>query len=220
MVKRLDKPAIDDRLLETAIEQIGRHGLEGASTRAIAAAAGTAMSSITYHYGGKHGLYLAAARHIAGQIGEGLQSALQHAEAVRREAPGPQGAIAAILAVVDGYTNMMTSPQSAHWSRFIVREQMDPGPAFDIIFAEVMKGLADRLTHLIRETAGGRLDDAEARVKAIAIIGQALIFRVARVTVLGVTGWPEVTPTEAAQIRGTVHAHTTAILESIRGAEE
>ena len=38
--------------------------------RAIATAAGTTMSSITYHYGGKQGLYLAAARHIADQMGE------------------------------------------------------------------------------------------------------------------------------------------------------
>src|SRR5882672_7599510 len=59
---------IDDRLLDVAVDQFGRKGLEGASTRAIAAAAGTAMSSITYHYGGKEGLYVATARHIAAQI--------------------------------------------------------------------------------------------------------------------------------------------------------
>ena len=57
-----------DRLLEVAVREFGQKGLEGASTRGIAAAAGTAMSSITYHYGGKEGLYLAAADYIAQQM--------------------------------------------------------------------------------------------------------------------------------------------------------
>ena len=56
---------VQSRLLDIAISEFGAKGLEGASTRGIAAAAGTAMSSITYHYGGKEGLYLAAADRIA-----------------------------------------------------------------------------------------------------------------------------------------------------------
>ena len=52
---------LQHRLLEIAIAEFAAQGLEGASTRGIATAAGTAMSSITYHYGGKEGLYLAAA---------------------------------------------------------------------------------------------------------------------------------------------------------------
>ena len=60
---------VQQRLLEIAVREFGLKGLEGASTRGIAAAAGTAMSSITYHYGGKEGLYLAAADHIAAQMG-------------------------------------------------------------------------------------------------------------------------------------------------------
>src|SRR3546814_4490035 len=37
----------------------------------LAKAAGTAMSSITYHYGGKEGLYLAAADYIVSQMDDG-----------------------------------------------------------------------------------------------------------------------------------------------------
>ena len=52
-------------ILIFAVREFGSKGLDGASTRGIAEAAGTAMSSITYHFGGKEGLYLAAAEHIA-----------------------------------------------------------------------------------------------------------------------------------------------------------
>ena len=56
---------IRERLLSVAIERFGESGFEGASTRDIAQAADTAMSSITYHFGGKEGLYLACADFIA-----------------------------------------------------------------------------------------------------------------------------------------------------------
>ena len=61
---------VQHRLLDIAIAEFAAKGLEGASTRGISAAAETAMSSITYHYGGKEGLYLAAADYIAAQIGD------------------------------------------------------------------------------------------------------------------------------------------------------
>src|SRR3954451_19636570 len=90
-------PSIDDRLLDTAIDHFGRMGIEGASTRAIAAAAGTTMSSITYHYGGKQGLYLAAARHIADQMGERMAPALAAAGTRGRNGEGPDAALTAFL---------------------------------------------------------------------------------------------------------------------------
>src|SRR3546814_4367559 len=57
------------RLLDAAIDVFGRRGYEGASTRALAGAAGANLAAIPYHFGGKEGLYLAAATHIAEQIG-------------------------------------------------------------------------------------------------------------------------------------------------------
>ena len=88
--------SIDQRLLEAAIDHFGRKGLEGASTRAIAAAAGTTMSSITYHYGGKEGLYLAAVRHIANQIGEHLDPALASTDLTAQDS-GPEAASRTVL---------------------------------------------------------------------------------------------------------------------------
>src|SRR5580693_10282184 len=92
-------PSIDDRLLDTAINQFGRKGIEGASTRAIATAAGTTMSAITYHYGSKQGLYLAAARHIAEQMGARMAPALAAADARSRKGQGAEAASAELLAI-------------------------------------------------------------------------------------------------------------------------
>jgi AcrR family transcriptional regulator len=210
-------PSIDDRLLDTAIDHFGRGGIEGASTRAIAAAAGTTMSSITYHYGSKHGLYLAAARHIADQMGERMAPALAASESRSREGEGPDAALAALLAIIDRFAEVMVHPESAAWARFIVREQMEPTEAFDLLYGGVMGRLVDHLSALIVRIGGGRCDAAEARLKTLAIVGQALVFRVARATLLRATGWTDVDTRGAAAIRRIIRAHTAAILTSTRG---
>ena len=209
-------PSIGNRLLDTAVDHFGRQGIEGASTRAIAAAAATTMSSITYHYGSKQGLYLAAARHIVDQMGERMAPALAASEARGREIKGSDAALAAFLAIIDRFVEMMVDPESSLWARFIVREQMEPTEAFDCLYGGVMGRLVDRLSALIVRIGGGRWDAAEARLKTLAIIGQALVFRVARAAVLRVNGWTDVDAGGAAAIRRVVRAHTRAILQRPR----
>ncbi len=85
------RPDLAVRLIEAAIEQFGQHGFDGASTRDIAAASGTAMSSITYHFGGKDGLYLACADYIAEQIGAVHAVGMAAISAIRRAIPRPPG---------------------------------------------------------------------------------------------------------------------------------
>jgi AcrR family transcriptional regulator len=209
--------SINDRLLDTAIDQFGRKGIEGASTRAIATAAGTTMSSITYHYGGKRGLYLAAARRIADQMGERMSPVLAAAELPHPEGEGADAALAVLLMIIDGFVEVMVHPESALWARFIVREQMEPTEAFDVLYGGVMGRLVNHLSTLIVRIGGDHCDAAEARLKTLAIVGQALVFRVARATLLRVTGWTDVDADGAAVIRRIIRAHTSAILTSTRG---
>ena len=132
------------------------------------------MSSITYHYGSKQGLYVAAARHIADRMGERMAPALAASKAMGREGPD-----AALLAIIDRFAEMMVHPESAAWARFIVREQMEPTEAFDVLYGGMMGRVVDHLSALIVRMGGGRCDLAEARLRTVAIVGQALVFRVA-----------------------------------------
>ena len=94
---------------------------------------------------------------------------------------------------------------------------MDPTAAFDILYSEMMEGLAGHAIGLLVRISGGRVSEADARVKALAIFGQVLMFRVARATVLRVTGWADITGPQSIEIRATLRAHTLAILEALRG---
>jgi TetR/AcrR family transcriptional regulator, regulator of cefoperazone and chloramphenicol sensitivity len=206
------KRPIGDRLLDTAIDQFGRKGIEGASTRAIAAAAKTAMSSITYHYGGKQGLHLAAARHIAHQINGRMSAAAAVSGDPAQLESG--AAVEGVLAMADAFLRLMLSPDSAPWARFIVREQLEPTKAFTILWDEMMSGLSRRLVTLVERAGGGRWNPEETRIRALTVLGQILVFRVARATVLRITDWHEVTAANALAIRSVVHANLRAILEA------
>jgi TetR/AcrR family transcriptional regulator, regulator of cefoperazone and chloramphenicol sensitivity len=205
----------DDRLLDVAVDQFGRKGLEGASTRAIAAAAGTAMSSITYHYGGKEGLYVATARHIAAQIRSRFTAVMAndpHAADLEPEAATEQ-----ILVLAGAFLQIMLSAEAAPWARFIVREQMEPTEAFEVLWSEVMSTVSARLVALVLRAGAGRWTETEVRIRAVTLIGQILVFRVARATVLRVTGWDDIGPRRAADIRRIIHANVHAILASPGG---
>jgi AcrR family transcriptional regulator len=168
------------------------------------------MSSITYHYGGKEGLYLAAARRISELIGARLGARL--AGAPEPDALTSEEAVEQVTALADGFLSMMLSPESAPWARFIVREQMQPTLAFDVLWGQFMQRVTGYLVKLVLRAGNGRWKLAEARVRAVALIGQVLVFRVARTTALRVNGWEDIGAAEAAEIRRVLHAHIRAIL--------
>ena len=165
---------MSDPLLDAAIAQFGEHGFAAASTRAIAAQAATAMSTITYRHGGKAGLYLAAADHIAEAIGARLAPAL---------ARGGDDPIDQACAIVQGFAVLMMSETSEAWARFIMREQMAPTAAFDRLWDGAMRPGLETLAQCVAR-ATGETDPAAARLTALTLMGQALIFRAARATVL------------------------------------
>ncbi|HEY2675580.1 MAG TPA: CerR family C-terminal domain-containing protein [Steroidobacteraceae bacterium] len=210
MSRRTEKKPIDHRLLDTAIDYFGRQGLEGASTRAIAAGAKTAMSSITYHYGGKEGLYAACARHIAQQIHERMEQVMAAARPTSQLTPA--AAIEEILAMIDSFLQVMLNPESAPWARFIVREQMDPTDAFRILWEEVFSPMTGRLISLVRCASDGRRDEGQVRIHAATLIGQVLFFRVARETALRMMDWEDIDARRAGEIRRAIHANVHALL--------
>ncbi len=56
------------RILDAALPVFAQHGFAGASTRALAAAAGVNIATIAYHFGDKQGLYDAVVDHIYARL--------------------------------------------------------------------------------------------------------------------------------------------------------
>ena len=82
-----DRPALLDALAAHVLE----HGLNTASLRPLAAAAGTSDRMLIYHFGSKDGLIAALLRHLADRMQVGLTAALP---------PGPFTSEAELLGTV------------------------------------------------------------------------------------------------------------------------
>jgi AcrR family transcriptional regulator len=216
----MELPATDPRLqlILAALDLFGRHGLEGTSTREIARAARRPMSAITYHFGGKDELYLAVARHLAAQIGERVAAARQATSALSRDA-GPAEVRAALHELLQAFVGIMVRPESASWARYILREQMEPTPAFDLLYGNLMSPVLQQGCALLRRISGQRLSLRDARLRVLALFGQVLVFRACRAAVLRSNDWKDIGESETRRIRAVVRLHTDAILDSIENGE-
>lgn len=196
------QPDTRTRLLEAGLDHFGRVGFEGANIRAIAAAAGANIAAINYHFGGKRGLYLAVANHIV----EGISAAIGPIAAeIIAIAAKPRLAPAEARAALEQFVGtagrlLATSSQAERWARFILREQLDPTDAFEIIYNSIMGRMHRTLTALVAAVLELDPESEQARLEAFSLLGQALIFRFARAAVLRRMGWEAIGEEEADRI--------------------
>lgn len=206
---------MDKQLVTAAVECFGRDGFEGASTRAIATAAGKPMSAITYHFGGKRGLYLAAARHITEELQARLGPGLLHAQEVQPHVHDLDGLYAALDGLLEAGVAIATDYRLDAAARFIIREQAEPTEAFAIIYEGVMEPLLLRLTALLRAVAPANMPESELRLRATMLAGQILMVRFCRAAVQRLMDWPDLGDAERAQIRDTARANLRAIFNDL-----
>lgn len=199
------------QLIEAALEVIGRLGYEGASTREIAKAANANLAAIVYHFGGKEALHLAVAEHVAASImakvGPALAAAASEQAVASREA-----ARAALDNMIETMVEVILgSAEADRWARFIVREQMQPTAAFEVIYRFLggAVGTASRLIAVIL----GQPENEELRARTFTLMGQILVFRVAQELVLRRMEWRTLGDRERALIKRVVLQNLDRILE-------
>ncbi|API61275.1 hypothetical protein BSL82_17645 (plasmid) [Tardibacter chloracetimidivorans] len=211
MPKRAFSSPCSDRVLDAAIDQFGQHGIDGTSTRAIAAAAGTAMSSITYHYSGKEGIYLAAAQHIANRCQEALAPSLERARADIWL--GEATAFEKIDGLVVDLLHLMLAGQSKPWERFVLREQLEPTPAFNSLYETILERVTVRLSELIAQLGGERWSSTEVRLKTFAILSHVRMFCAAPELMRRTTGLDLAKPSDVDRIERFVRGVCRATLD-------
>lgn len=199
-----------ESLLDVAIRQFGERGFDGASTRAIAAEAGTVMSSITYRYGSKEGLYLACADHIAAQLVGHLEPALDRI--APHGALGAHEAVEAVAGLVETISRMMLIPEAETWAQFIIREQQRPGPAFERLYVAAMQRVTEAVVRLVG-IARPSLDDAAIRAVGVTLYGQALVLRAAHAAVLRTMCAEQLSAAQQELLIQTIRANVYAILK-------
>ena len=198
------------RLIEAAIKVFGLLGFEGASTRAIAKAAGVNLQAISYYFGGKDSLYLAVADHILERVTAYLGPTRDRVRARLVEARSGAPPIAVeearelLTAILAAMAAVFVGKESESWARYMIREQMQPTEAFSRLYGALMGPMLEALRTLI----GVILDEDPAservRLRAVALIGSVIMFRVGHAVVVAQLGWDEAKPQHVDKVQAIV----------------
>jgi AcrR family transcriptional regulator len=193
-MKRQDKDESSGRtrqkLIAAAIQSFGRKGYDAASIREIAEAAGVNVAGIAYHFGGKEQLYRACLHHITETIRSGLgETVLHHRPEVLTAEQARQLLKDRLFAMAEF---ILGTPHAASFVRMVVREQMDPSPAFNILYAEFMEPVHRGLCALWSRATGDEPESENAKLAVFSLLGQILIFRIARAGALKRMGWGDI----------------------------
>src|SRR3546814_19544754 len=74
---------------------------------------------------------------------------------------------------------MLLEEEAGRWARFIMREQADPTRAFEILYGSVMKRVLGLIADLVGRITGSPAESESNRLKALTLVGHALVFRTA-----------------------------------------
>lgn len=208
------RSATPEQLVSAALALFGRNGYDATSTRSIAAAAGTNISSIAYHFGGKEGLRLACADAVAQRI-------KQVAQAIPEDATSLSRGDARILLrrLVRRIVTFLTgTPAAADAVGFLLRELAEPGsPVLDRLYAGLVEGRHRALCRLWSAATGQEAESEEVKLAVFALVGQAAYFRLAAPIVQRRMGWDGYPPAATRAISRRLLANLDAMLGTGNG---
>lgn len=202
------------RLLEAAIRIFAAHGFEGASTRMLVKEAGVNISAIPYYFGGKEGLYEAVLRHIMSVVREDRGEAITHMHAAFEKGDvSPEAARDMLHEFVEGFVGFILGEKATpYMAQIIMREQMQPSPAFDLIYDELMCPVHTMCARLVGILMSE--DPASERVILCTnmIFGQLVIFKTHKELLMRRTGWETYGPEQIRLITEMLHTHIDALI--------
>ncbi|MEM9684119.1 MAG: CerR family C-terminal domain-containing protein [Pseudomonadota bacterium] len=206
------------RIIVAGLEVFGKYGFDGASTRMLAEKANVNLAAIPYYFGNKEGLYHAVAEHVAASIAERQGPMADKVAAALETDLSREQALELLHELLETFAaTVIASDEADHWGRFIMREQMDPTPAFEVIYQTVIKRVHGVCAALIGRLLERPADDPQTLLRAFTIIGQILIFRAARAATQKRMGWDGFTSDRLEQIQAIVRENTDAILSPAGG---
>lgn len=200
-------------LIQAALRQFGRDGFAAASTRSIAAEAGTNISSIAYHFGGKDGLRLACADFVAARVGR-----------VARVLPGdpalltPDGARHILRRLVRRIVLFLTAPAAEPVVAFLLREMAQPNsPVPERLYHALIESRHRALCHIWSTATGRPAESDDVKLAVFSIVGQAVYFRLAAPVVQRRMEWNGYPPAAIRAIARRLLFNLDAIMDAENG---
>ncbi len=193
------------QLLDTGLEAFARYGPEGVSTRHLAKMAGVNSAAIQYYFGSKEGYYLAVVQHllqtrtapVLGLVAD-IAERFQRSGSTRSEAEKLLPELIQKLA-----KTVLVYPAARYFASISSREHLHPTKAYELIYPVV-----DRLHRLMSELVRAVLElppnSPEAIVRAHALLGQVMLFRIGATTLCRRLQWDSIDDQQADWIASVV----------------
>lgn len=193
------------RLVEAAVRVFGDRGYDAVGTRDLAEVAGTNQAAIPYYFGGKEGLHKAAAKDVAEVGRSAFGPLLDRVKAAAPESLDRPALADLATATFRGLTRGLVGPlNEGYRAAFVMREQLRPGPAFDVLYEGYIRPVHEAITTVTAAAQGRGARTPRAVMEAHALFGTALAFLVARHTLSRRLGWDDYNERRLRDIEDTV----------------
>lgn len=195
-----------ERMLRAALNQFGRHGFDGTTTRMIASAAGMNLGAIAYYFGTKDELYTEAAGFLADAIQARQREPLMKLRASwpLKAAPLPAQRSTLIDPVITFLCQqarlLLADDFPAEWVQFFLRVQAEEGPAFDRLFTQVVAPMQDAVEGMVAHICGRDATDALPRAFTFLAAHQVMSLRLSDALLMRRLGWDGLTPERTDQL--------------------
>jgi AcrR family transcriptional regulator len=201
-------------LVLATLDILQKKSIDATSTREIASKSKQNISAITYYFGGKEGLYLAAVQHIAALIQQRQYPILLEIERFLGAADSAAGEATALLKKLMRHT-MAFHKEILGFTEIIAREQIHPTKAFTILYDGALRELQECGARLIAVAVGNQGTSEEFKLRFHALLGEVLIFRFARETILRGVGWKDIGERESDIVATLIEEHVELMLAAL-----
>ncbi len=216
MLEKTEKPGdpTRERILEGALDLFGERGLTGTTVRDIAARSKVNVAAISYHFGGKEELYRAVAETVIGAIGGRVRSRI--GPLVATLPSDPERALHVLEELFTTFVDVIVGPEEMRRvARFVIREQMQPTSAFEVLFAMLSEfhGMATRLFAM---AAGCDPNTEDSKLRVFMVFGQVLVFRIAEPAILRRLGRERYDAALLDRIKADIRKNVRAMVAAVR----
>jgi TetR/AcrR family transcriptional regulator, regulator of cefoperazone and chloramphenicol sensitivity len=179
------------RLLEAGLVIFGNKGLEAATVREIARAAGQNVAAIAYHFGGKDSLYRAVLEGIVREIRNRLSDVLEEISHFESQPEHPRAEALRLLKlfVQTVYLRLLSRNDALPMARLIIREQLQATAGFKVLYEQGFRHWHRALCFLVGIVLGRSDRDTDTILRTHTIMGQVYFFAMSREAILRRAGW-------------------------------
>ena len=176
------------KLLGTAGRIFAERGYHATTVRDICSRAGANVALVNYYFGGKQGLYMAVLHQLMARSAD-LDKVR---DAFDEDAPPEDTLRAVIKARLRGLCPGVLADEK---SRILMHELAQPTPALTRVINDISRPLYERMLALVGGIIGRRPHDEKTRLCVHSVMGQMIVYALARPFLVRL--WPELKMTPA-----------------------